>query len=626
MKLGTRYPSRTFFVNPPPASGRLSTVPPPDNENASLENVNVTSSVGNEANDYWTDGANRNKSTRFVVYEPRYSNYREAPATRYESGITFNRFSNGANLTLTDQRVVEDDRITLVAVSGDLRRNGVSTVSVDPEAVSTISRRERVSGELNVTIPTTLNATRWDELLSDEIDDGWVNDTHQTGPNRVTIELNDSRTYSLGIAAVHLGSGDAPDRSAAYLDVEQRPSQMTEGTTREVVLEVRDQFGNPVSGKAVTGYAPEGSFVGGTTATVRTDDDGRAVFEYTAGGDDAALNFTFVDGKNPGDSGFDASMPENANITVDISAPTAGTGGSGSPLAVVGTATAFDADGDSTPGGVSLTVRNTGNTSVDITAVTVIPEDIRFNGLSDEIAGEGKEQSELYVESSTQSGYVDVELTPDQYTYVSGRGRSLSLIEPRTERALNTNTGGLEDVSTVVGSGMVEVRGQTNTTVEFAEFYLVGENSATEQNMSDRDVRIVVAYMSNDGAKRTAEFLVHTAPPGSAGGGGGSGSGSSQTSFTGTSVTDNTGSNGKQTDFDISYSVNNTDFENVTITVVNSDSGVQEGQYTSVAQSDTYSFNDDNSNKQTYDIVFRIYASDGTIEDEVTITEKSGAG
>ncbi|MFC6788038.1 hypothetical protein ACFQFD_19195 [Halobaculum halobium] len=104
------------------------------------------------------------------------------------------------------------------------------------------------------------------------------------------------------------------------------------------------------------------------------------------------------------------------------------------------------------------------------------------------------------------------------------------------------------------------------------------------------------------------------------------GSGSSQTSFTGTSVTDNTGSNGKQTDFDISYSVNNTDFENVTITVVNSDSGVQEGQYTSVAQSDTYSFNDDNSNKQTYDIVFRIYASDGTIEDEVTITEKSGAG
>lgn len=316
VKLGTRYPSRAFFVNPPPASGSLRTVEPAGDGNVTLENVSVVSSANGEAADYWDVPANRNKSTRFVVYEPGYNLYREAPTTRYESGVAFDRFSNGANLTLTDQQVVEGDRITLIAVSGDLTRNGVSTMSVDPEAVSTVSRRERVDGKLNVTIPTTLNATRWEELLAAEIDDGWVNGTQQNGPNRVTIELNDSRTYSLGIAAVHVGSGDAPDRSPAYLDVDRRPSEMSEGTTREVVVEVRDQFGNPVSGTSVTGYAPDGSFVGGTTARVRTNDDGRAVFEYTAGSANTTLNFSFAD--DPAAAGFDASTAENASVDVAV--------------------------------------------------------------------------------------------------------------------------------------------------------------------------------------------------------------------------------------------------------------------------------------------------------------------
>lgn len=323
VKLGTRYPSRAFFVNPPPASGRLQTVDPPGSGSVSLENVDVESSSGGEANDYWDIAANRNKSTRFVVYDPRYNTYRGAPTTRYESGVAFNRFSNGANLTLTDQRVVEDDRITLVAVSGDLGRSGVSTESIDPEAVSTVSRRERVSGTLDVTIPTTLNATRWEELLAEEIDDGWVNGTRNT-PGGVTIELNDSRTYALGIAAVHVGDGDSPDRSPAYLDVEQRPSEMTAGTTREVVVEVRDGYGNPMSGVEVNGVVDDGP---GSLADERvvTDGDGRAVFEYTARGTEGEetlrFSYTDIDG-----GGFDASSPSDAAFTVEA---TEGGGGSG---------------------------------------------------------------------------------------------------------------------------------------------------------------------------------------------------------------------------------------------------------------------------------------------------------
>jgi len=564
VKLGTRYPSRTFFVNPPPASGSLRTVPPDDNVNVSLENVTVLSSADrDEAADYWDLAESRNKSTRFVVYEPRYSNYREAPTTRYESGVAFNRFPNGANLTLTDQRVVEGDRITLIAVSGDLNRNGVSTVSVDPEAVSTVSRRERVSGELDVTIPTTLNATRWEELLVDEIDDGWVNGT-RNAPGGVTIELNDSRTYSLGIAAVHVGSGDAPDRSPAYLDAEQRPSEMTAGTTREVVVEVRDEYGNPVPGTAVSGYASDGVFANGASTTVRTDDSGRAVFEYTAAGTEPTLNFSYAE--DPADPTFDASSAENASVTVTVTGVPGGGGEGG--LALVGTPTAFDGeDGDSVPGGVSLTVRNTRSTDVTIVSATVIPEDTRYNGLSDAATGEGQNRSELYVASDSESGYADVQTTGTQYTYVTGRGRSLSLVESRDERAYDTNTQSLVDVSTVVaGSGGVTVSSETNATVQFAEFYELTTNAASAVNMSDQDVRVIVSY-TVDGEEQTDEFVVTPEPPEAAGGDGGGGGGSTAAdvvTYNGDATTYSGGSG-------VEFSVSNTGTAPVTIDEVSVD-------------------------------------------------------
>ncbi|QZX99742.1 Ig-like domain-containing protein [Halobaculum rubrum] len=373
VKLGTRYPSRTFFVNPPPASGRLQTVDPPDGGNVTLENITIQSSANGEANDYWNVAANRNKSTRFIVYEPGYNLYRGAPTTRYESGVAFNRFSNGANLTLTDQGVVRGDRITLVAVSGELQRNGVSTVSVDPESISSISRRERVSGELTIVIPTTLSNETWEnELLNEEIEDGWVNGTESiSGEDRIRIHLNDNRNYSLGIAAVHVGSGDGPDRSAAYLDIDQRPSEMTEGTTREVVVEVRDQFGNPVSGTTVTGYASDGSFVDDTNATVRTNGDGRAIFEYTAGTANTTLNFSFAD--DPALAGFDASTAENASV--DITVNDGGAAGTGDDAEGINPASAGEIRlEDETTNGKSvadLVLNNTANTTVNVTNARV---------------------------------------------------------------------------------------------------------------------------------------------------------------------------------------------------------------------------------------------------------------
>ncbi len=389
--LGTRYPSRTFFVNPPPATGSLRTVEPPGDGNVTLENVDVTSSVDGEANDYWGDPANLNKSTQFVVYAPRYNLYREAPTTRIEQGVAFNNFSAGRNITLTDQQVVEGDRITLLAVLGDLDRSGVSTVSIDPAAVSTVDRRERVSGELNVTFPTTLGAATWAELLADEIDAGWVNATRQAGPNRVTIELNDSRTYSLGIAAVHVGAGATGDPETAYLDVERAPTRMTDGSIREVVVEVRDEYGNPVAGETVEAAAGNGSF---SRSTVRTGEDGIAVFEYRADGvGEAELNFT-VGGGAPAAAGFDPGAPLNANVTVEVLAGPGGGGGGGSGLSA------------SLPDEVAFVGFN-GQNDGDVSSVPADGGTLTDYNSASQVKGIGPKEADLDGDGTLEIPYVD---------------------------------------------------------------------------------------------------------------------------------------------------------------------------------------------------------------------------
>ncbi|QLG26357.1 Ig-like domain-containing protein [Halorarum halophilum] len=309
VKLGTRYPSRTFFVNPAPAAGTLRTEPA---GNVTISGVEVLSTTGNEANDYW--GADRNFSTRSVVYEPRYNQYDEAPVTRYEAGGVVNDFG-GRTLAVDELTVVDGNRITLVAVDGTLSHNGVQLLSVDPAAVSSVDRRETVTGDIRLVVPSTVSADVWaDDLLSEEIAAGWVNGTTQVGSDRVRIDLNASRNYSLGVAGVGVGRNVTATSAPAYIDVERAPAAADAGSVREVVVEVRDRYGNPVGNQQVTGAVTggSGSLVSGT---VTTDDRGRAVFEYEAAGSGTAtIRFSYDDLGS-----FDSSAPEDAEHSLTVS-------------------------------------------------------------------------------------------------------------------------------------------------------------------------------------------------------------------------------------------------------------------------------------------------------------------
>ncbi|MFW5934733.1 MAG: hypothetical protein ACOCQL_02660 [Halolamina sp.] len=316
VKLGTTYRNRVFFVNPPPADGRLRTVGA-DDPNMTIEinsaggSVTVDSEYEN-AREYWASAPDAGEyDTAGIAYTPDYSQYDGAPTTRYGNSVLFNTFDNGANRTLTGQRLVQGNTINLLALRGDLDASGTDAETVDVETLSEQGRTVTVESDaddpLYVNVTSRLSASVWnDDLLGSNAEasnegtatiDG---ETHY----RIAIEL-DPGTYRLRGASVGVGAvSDAERENAtepAYLVVTEEYEPVANGTNGTMTVEVRDRFNNPVTGAAV-GVEVDADHLetfndttAGSEATFRTDADGQATIRYrgvgnTSGSESAWLN------------------------------------------------------------------------------------------------------------------------------------------------------------------------------------------------------------------------------------------------------------------------------------------------------------------------------------------------
>lgn len=292
VETGLRYPPRLFFVNPPPVAGRLQTTAP---GTVTVANARASGEVG----DYWT-GANRTVTTRTLVYRPAYNEYGNAPRTVVEPWVVYNRFDE-ADVAVTETTLVEERRISLVAITGERSTAdaGIVPLSVTPASAPTRTvTLEDTGSPIRVTVPTGLTESEWRTLLEEEYDpDGdSTNSRYVTGIDcqqappepcgRLTLTLEAGVSYDLRAGAVAVGS-NATDPAPAYLtDVEGDLSSVPEGGRQRLVAEVRDGLDNPVSGVTVDGtLAGSGSLV---PIDPVTDSNGRAVFVYEAPGEVAA--------------------------------------------------------------------------------------------------------------------------------------------------------------------------------------------------------------------------------------------------------------------------------------------------------------------------------------------------
>jgi PKD repeat protein len=337
------YPPRSVFVNPGPPAGTLRTV---GTGNGSL-NVTVNNATAvddGETADFWT-GAPRSYDTGGLVYEPNYNVYTEAPVTVYENSVLYNSLRSGANVTLAGQDLIDGRTITLVALNGSLARTTSDTYTVDPKRLSSSTRSITItntSGNVTVSFASRRDATWWNETLSDQLDppgtaddpDAYVVDVRSSplpGPyHNVTLELEGDETYTLQLARVGVGSNTVKPEAAYVTDVDGNGSSVPEGSTQQVVVEVRDRFNNPVADVRVNASVATGSL---KKTQVTTDGDGRAVFTYNAPDNvdnevTVRLNTTFEAGVSPGSSSFDHETQHNVTSTLFVQ-DSDGSGGGG---------------------------------------------------------------------------------------------------------------------------------------------------------------------------------------------------------------------------------------------------------------------------------------------------------
>ncbi|MEY7848335.1 hypothetical protein AB7C87_03930 [Natrarchaeobius sp. A-rgal3] len=206
VSLGTQYPTRTLTANPPAPRGTLETNEP---ESLEIENAAVSDRVGEHDESELEALVLGSHETSTLSYEPGYNEYRNAPTTRIEHSLAFNDFGDAAVvLRGTDQRLVDDDSITIVLLEGNLSATAAGSVTVDPVADGPTDPVpiERASTEpIAITLPTE-TPTAWNETFAD--DPAVDVDSYDDGAGTLTIELADDE-YDLRVSRVAVGDGDA---------------------------------------------------------------------------------------------------------------------------------------------------------------------------------------------------------------------------------------------------------------------------------------------------------------------------------------------------------------------------------------------------------------------------------
>ncbi|SFG43960.1 PA14 domain-containing protein [Halopelagius inordinatus] len=345
LTLGTRYPSRTFFVNPGVASGSLRT------RELGTFTVSNVATREDETDDYVSGSLKF--STESLAYTPNYNRRQEAPTTVYENTVAYNRFDSGYNGTLSGQSLVNGRTLSPVLLTGNYSESGVGTASVDVRSVSPAVRTVPVTSNdsnrnVTLTVPTELTASNWTTILesAEQLDGSgntangaYVHDVRPGPGDSVVIEMERGPTYDLRVGAVGVGNG-VEQPSAHYLTrVGGAPYSIQSDATATLTFEVRDRYNNPLSGESVNLSVQNGSgdlvapngTESGTLSNVRTDADGRVTVEYVPDGTETVEIRASFD-KEPSDGSYDGSSRSDVTTAFEVYAAGSGGGGDSSSL------------------------------------------------------------------------------------------------------------------------------------------------------------------------------------------------------------------------------------------------------------------------------------------------------
>lgn len=292
VELSARYPSRFFLINPGVGAGVIETM--------DEGTITISNAAAPSASNYW-DGTDRSFDTPLIRYRPNYNEYRNAPETVYEHSMLVNSFESGANVPVDSRSFIDGDQVTLLLIDGQLSTASTGAVAVETTPLSgparTITVKNQTDSGIELSVPTTLTAAEWNEILQDEPNVDSVQvvldaDEADSDPyNTLTVTLAPG-SYELRMGRVGVGTpSDGSDLGPYYVTgVDEAFSQtVRSGETKDVTVQISDRYNNPAEGE-VTFTSPNGAFrqADGTyagTLTKASDEDGRvtALFKPYSG-------------------------------------------------------------------------------------------------------------------------------------------------------------------------------------------------------------------------------------------------------------------------------------------------------------------------------------------------------
>jgi hypothetical protein len=330
VKLGTRFPGRTLFINPPPAVGRIETGEPRNvTLNVSGATFTANPPESDEVRDGWPTVAGErfgpngaaNYTTKPLVYTPQYRSYDGGPDNvTLELSHVVSQYPDGQRVDLTEAPLLaRGDRVTLFLLKGNLSEVGVESLTLEPSAVSSVSQRVRVSG-FTVTVPTSLTASQFERRVDETQLSDPANVSFSDNGSRVDVTFEDNRSLAIGVVSV--GRHDEP-RTASAVEFTAVEETVTSGESARVVVRARDQYGNALANAGVTANMTNN---GRDDKRLVTDGTGQAAFEFNTSGVNgvARVNVTvnrsgFDVGEQLTSDTFEQSTAENAtaNVTVE---------------------------------------------------------------------------------------------------------------------------------------------------------------------------------------------------------------------------------------------------------------------------------------------------------------------
>ena len=181
--LGTQYPARLLALNPPAPAGTLSTT---EARPIELDGADLVDVCG-------TDDA----TTRSLVYEPGYNEHRSAQSTVYEHAFVGTTFRDGESVS-QPQRVIQDDRVDLQLITGDISESRTGSFGIDINATHRYTHDEEITA---LTIPSRFDNETWEnQILSDQEN---IESVEDVGEERIEITLDEPLTVSCAVVGLN---------------------------------------------------------------------------------------------------------------------------------------------------------------------------------------------------------------------------------------------------------------------------------------------------------------------------------------------------------------------------------------------------------------------------------------